>query len=233
MSQSWCVQLIKRAAYHGDDGTTRRSSSCLSWPDAQRILSASFCRPTAQLHGEQAVELDCAPPAPAPQPVQAPAADPVQPPADTQTMGSQQAQHGPAEVEDPAGSAATTYPDPAAAAAPTPERTADPIAVSPHGSRVARQREPDASSKIYTGVLIRGRNIMVAPRTFAATDCPRALDAGAPGRHPVYLRCLSLDERQRLLSKARCEPAPINQPGTRRYACQEDPAPYLDDLSQH
>jgi Tetratricopeptide repeat len=76
MSQSWCVQLIKRDGYSGEDGTSRKSPSCLSWPDAQRALSQHFCKQTPGPRPRwPSIEFDCVAPAPAPAParVSAPA----------------------------------------------------------------------------------------------------------------------------------------------------------------
>lgn len=75
MSQSWCERLILDAAYRGEDATTRKSTSCLSWPDARRALSRHSCRQTTELDvEEQRQEFDCAPPTAqgAPRPTVAP-----------------------------------------------------------------------------------------------------------------------------------------------------------------
>jgi hypothetical protein len=71
MSQSWCVQLIKREGYSGEDGTSRKSPSCVSWPDAQRALSQHFCKQTPGPSPRwQSRQFDCVAPAPPPVPAQ-------------------------------------------------------------------------------------------------------------------------------------------------------------------
>jgi tetratricopeptide (TPR) repeat protein len=69
MSQTWCEQLIKRDGYSGDDGTSRKSPSCVSWPDAQRALSQHFCKQTPGPSPRwPSRQFDCVAPAPAPVP---------------------------------------------------------------------------------------------------------------------------------------------------------------------
>jgi hypothetical protein len=77
MSQTWCEQLIKRDGYSGEDGTSRKFPSCVSWPDAQRALSQHFCKQTPGPSPRwPSRQFDCVAPAPAPVParVSAPAA---------------------------------------------------------------------------------------------------------------------------------------------------------------
>ena len=75
MSTTWCEQLIKRDVYNSADATSRKSPSCVSWPDAQRVLSQNFCKQAAPGSRWQSVQFDCSAPAPAaPAPVAAPAA---------------------------------------------------------------------------------------------------------------------------------------------------------------
>jgi hypothetical protein len=64
MSDSWCAQLIERAGYAGDDGTSRRLPSCVSWPAAQQMLLQHLCR---HRHGPAMPgrrHFDCEPPVP-------------------------------------------------------------------------------------------------------------------------------------------------------------------------
>lgn len=108
------------------------------------------------------------------------------------------------------------YPDTAAVATPVP----------------ARGQEADSSSGAYAGILIRDRDIIVAPRIFGAADCPRALNTSAARGHNLYLRCLSVEQTEQLLGRARCHSARANGSGSWRYTCRDDPTRYLDDLSQ-
>jgi hypothetical protein len=72
MSQTWCEQLIKRDGYSGEDGTSRKSPSCVSWPDAQRALSQHFCKRTPGPSPRwPSIQFDCVAPAPAPVPARA------------------------------------------------------------------------------------------------------------------------------------------------------------------
>jgi predicted Zn-dependent protease len=72
MSQTWCEQLIKRDGYSGEDGTSRKSPSCVSWPDAQRALSQHFCKQTPGPSPRwPSIQFDCVAPAPAPVPARA------------------------------------------------------------------------------------------------------------------------------------------------------------------
>ena len=44
MSESWCERLIERDGYVGEDLTSRRLPSCVSWPHAQQMLLDHLCR---------------------------------------------------------------------------------------------------------------------------------------------------------------------------------------------
>ena len=72
MSQTWCEQLIKHDGYSGEDGTSRKSPSCVSWPDAQRALSQHICKQTPGPSPRwPSIQFDCVAPAPAPVPARA------------------------------------------------------------------------------------------------------------------------------------------------------------------
>jgi hypothetical protein len=83
------------------------------------------------------------------------------------------------------------------------------------------------------GIIVRNRNVIVAPKTFTVENCPRSLNTIGGNGDPLYLRCVSLDERQKLLAAAHCTSSFVNDSGTRWYECQEDPARYLGSLSRH
>jgi hypothetical protein len=342
MSQSWCVQLIAQAPYHGEDTTTRKSSSCLGWPDAQRVLTASFCTQRAQPGSGKARNFDCTPPAPPPAPAQTPeqpvqaageaqtpeepaqapgqaaqgpeqtpqtpeqpaqtpapapqglerapqateqrseasgqtagaAGQPAQlpgqpllapglaaPTPEQPTQASGQAAQAPEQTPQPPEHPAQTpapapqkleqpppYPEQAAPepdadddveirTAPAPNPVAEPVPAPPparqqpkdppHADVVAPAERELASTKTYTGILVRDRNIIVVPKTFTAADCPGALNTRAANGHSLYLRCLSIDAREKLLAQAHCSTSSVSESGNRRYACKDDPSRYL------
>ena len=244
MSQSWCVQLIQQAGYSGEDRTTRKSSSCLTWPDAQRLLTQNACARSAQPNpGQKGQQFDCvAPPAAAeaPQPAPAEAAAPAaaspplpQPAPNPEPAATPAATpaEAPAPAAAPPGAPAAP---PAPSAQPDPDVAATPVSTTAQASADARAREslfPTAPGT-YTGILVRDRNVIVAPKTFAQTDCPRSVNTSAEHGTPVYLRCVSVDQRQWLLAQARCATSFVNESGTRQYQCEDDPARYLGDLSR-
>jgi hypothetical protein len=112
-----------------------------------------------------------------------------------------------------------TVPDPTLLPLPS-SATAAPYSVSvpPH-------------QELYTGVLVHNRHITVVPKIFSAADCPASINTRVSEGHTLYVRCMSLAARQRLLQQARCGGASVDAAGTRRYACQNDPARYLGQLS--
>jgi hypothetical protein len=79
---------------------------------------------------------------------------------------------------------------------------------------------------------VRDRNIIVAPKTFGAADCPVALNTRTDNGQSLYLRCLSLEDREKLLAQARCGTSFVTASGNRRYACKDDPSRYLDGVSR-
>jgi hypothetical protein len=79
---------------------------------------------------------------------------------------------------------------------------------------------------------VRDRNVIVAPKTFPLSDCPRSINATAEDGNPVYMRCLSLVEHEKLLNKAKCSSSSVSESGNRSYECKQNPALYIDGLSR-
>ena len=65
MSPTSCERLITHAGYSGVDGTNLRAPSCLSWADAQGMLSQYFCKRASGPNPRPWTrEFDCLVPAP-------------------------------------------------------------------------------------------------------------------------------------------------------------------------
>jgi hypothetical protein len=94
---------------------------------------------------------------------------------------------------------------------------------------VAPEPIPEAQ-KNYSGVLMHGKSLMVAPRNFPVSDCPKALNTVTGEGDVAYMRCLSLDEQQKLLARAKCNHSAVNGNGTRLYQCDKKPGLYVDGL---
>ncbi len=166
MSQSWCEQLIESATYRGEDATTRRSSSCMSWPDAERALARYSCTPAGEAGArEQTETFDCA-----------------------------------------------------RSAASSVDLSLRPPPIEPGRRRLSER---------YTGILVQGASIAEVPKTFAAADCPRALNVVTGAGEAGHIRCLTVTDERRLLAEARCRGPRVDATGTRWYRCGVDPAPYI------
>jgi hypothetical protein len=74
MSDSWCEQLIVRDSYRGNDGTSLKVPSCMSWPDAQRTLLQNLCMRMPQPNMRGRHQFACVAPPPVPERVAAPIA---------------------------------------------------------------------------------------------------------------------------------------------------------------
>jgi hypothetical protein len=124
MSTSWCEQLIKRDGYSGEDATTRKSPSCVSWPDAQRVLAQNSCKQTPGPSPRwPSTQFDCAAPAsevsvPVPAPVPASAPDPAPTPGAVSAPNAAPPAD-PAPDSDPP-PVVTPDPDPVSVPAPAP-----------------------------------------------------------------------------------------------------------------
>jgi hypothetical protein len=228
MSTSWCEQLIKRDVYSGEDATTRKSPSCLSWPDAQRVLAQNSCKQTPGPSPRwPSIQFDCATPAPAPAPDPDPDPGPV-PAAPAPGPAAPGAASTPEPTPDPA-PAADPAPDPDPPGVVTPDP--DPVSV-PAPAPAPAPEPPLLRQETYLGVLVRERNVIVAPKTFPVSDCPGSINATAGDGNPVYMRCLSLVEHETLLNKAKCSRSSVNESGNLSYECNENPALYIDGLSR-
>ena len=79
-------------------------------------------------------------------------------------------------------------------------------------------------------MLMRGKSLVVAPRNFPRSDCPKALNTVTGEGDVAYMRCLSLEEQQKLLVQAKCNHSVVNGNGTRLYQCQKNPGLYVDGI---
>jgi hypothetical protein len=200
MSRGWCEQLIRQDRYNGEDGASRKSPSCLSGQDAQRVLVDSFCTrtPGPSPHWP-AIDFDCAPPAPAPAPVSddrsrgevpeaaprtddsesAPRQEQVEP-----TPQPQYLEPRPARMDSPAktsaaGSAQPEMPEPSP---PQPAITAAPPSPPTPADELPEQPSPQLAQKHFhlgaaTGALVAQAHTQtkLGHRELAAATIERAL----------------------------------------------------------